>query len=72
MERPRSWVSTTVTLPPERANVLCYGKKHNNIYCAFLREGVWFYFKATGPLEAIEDEITHWMNVPESPQDRRD
>lgn len=71
METARSWVSVAVFPPLERTNVLAYGKKHRNVYCAFLHEGVWFYFKATGQLEAIDDEITHWMSVPKAPQDGR-
>lgn len=67
-----NWVSVTVALPPPDTNVLCYGKTHNNNYCAFMHEGVWFYFKSAGSLEAIADEITHWMHLPETPLDRRD
>lgn len=64
------WISVKDRLPEEMKNVLAFGVEHNNNYCAWLNDGKWYYYKRIGEREEIfDDKITHWMQLPQPPEE---
>ena len=61
------WISVNESIPNENKAVLVWCPEHENIYLAFVENGVWMYFG--GPIAVCNDAVTHWMPIPEPPKE---
>ena len=74
MMKEQKWIPVTERLPEVRHAVLCYSPHHKNIWALSLHEdGEWYYwipmYEKYNP--DFEGPITHWMTLPEPPQEGR-
>lgn len=58
------WISVSEGLPEELKGVLVYCPTNDNIFCAYLENGVWKIFSPTA-LEGIKEIVTAWMPLPQ-------
>ena len=70
----QEWIPVAERLPEVRHAVLCYSPHHKNIWALSLHEdGEWYYwipmYEKYNP--DFEGPITHWMTLPEPPQEGR-
>lgn len=62
-----NWIPVSERLPEPLKAVLAYTPKYRNTYTAYLDEGEWRHFGGWGyPLDC---NVTHWMKLPENPND---
>lgn len=66
------WIPVSERLPEELKGVLVYCPTNDNIFCAYLENGVWKIFSPIA-LEGIKEIVTAWMPLPPSydPQERK-
>lgn len=63
----REWTRVQDRLPPSAHSVIVYGRKYGTHHPG---KRVYETYIGTRPLEVVEDEeITHWMPLPEPPSD---
>lgn len=58
-----AWIPVSERLPEENAYVLGFDKENNDILVLKYSIGIWF------PTEFPERNVTHWMPLPDLPQE---
>ena len=65
----QEWISVEDRLPRTNVGVLVYAPRLKNIFEAFYRaDGKWEIFSYRAG-EILNDKVTHWMPLPESPKE---
>ena len=65
----QEWISVKDRLPRTNVGVLVYAPRLKNIFEAFYRvDGKWEIFSYRAG-EILNDKVTHWMHLPESPKE---
>ena len=65
----QEWISVKDRLPRTNVGVLVYTPRLKNIFGAFYKvDGKWEIFSYRGG-EILNDEVTHWMPLPEQPKE---
>ena len=65
----QEWISVADRLPGTNVGVLVYTPRLKNIFGAFYKvDGKWEIFSYRGG-EILNDEVTHWMPLPEQPKE---
>lgn len=64
------WISVREKLPELFRGVLAYCPKRQNIYELYLNlRGEWHFFDMTVAGALLDEEVTHWMPLPEPPKE---
>ena len=70
--RVQEWISVKDRLPITNVGVLVYTPRLKNIFEVFYKlDGKWEIFSYRGG-EILNDEVTHWMPLPEPPKEDDD
>ena len=68
----QEWISVKDRLPITNVGVLVYTPRLKNIFEVFYKlDGKWEIFSYRGG-EILNDEVTHWMPLPEPPKEDDD
>jgi len=62
------WIKLETKLPPERTSIL-FWNNHTGVILGHVIDGSWFQCSDGEEYSLKDDEITHWMPLPEAPKD---
>ena len=64
------WISVKESRPEAFTGTLAYCPKHKNVYEVYLNaRGEWRFFDKTVAGALLDEEVTHWMPLPEPPKE---
>lgn len=71
-----TWISVEDSLPPDYEEVLYFvATEHKfDILVGHRKEGVWYncyLFYSSTPINEAYGKVTHWMRLPDYPEDRK-
>ena len=70
-----NWISVKDKLPENNVTVLAYCEKTKKYFignrscCYFSKEAYWRHEGARGAMYTVTSKVTHWMPLPEPPEE---